>query len=85
MNWLMIPLRRVTAFLVSRTLFLLLGAGAGYAYGYHRADPLAPTLYSRAQSLIGVDKVRDDHMRRQQAIEAIRQARVDSIEALLPH
>jgi hypothetical protein len=85
MNWLMTPLRRVTAFLLSRTLFLALGAGAGYAYGYHRADPRAPSLYSRVQSLIGADKVRDDHTRRQQAIEAIRQSRADSIEALLPH
>jgi hypothetical protein len=29
--------------------------------------------------------VRDDHMRRQRAIDAVRQARMDSIEAQLPH
>jgi hypothetical protein len=85
MTRLMIFLRRATGFLLSRTMFLVLGAGAGYAYGYHRADPLAPSLYSRVQSLVGVDKVREDHIRRQQAIEAIRQSRMDSIEAILPH
>jgi hypothetical protein len=32
-----------------------------------------------------MDNVRDDHMRRQRAIDAIRQARQDSIDAQLPH
>ena len=81
----MIRLRPVTDFLLRRTVFLLLGAGLGYAYGYHHADAGEPSLYSRVQSLVGVDNVRDDHMRRQRAIEALRQARMDSIEAQLPH
>jgi hypothetical protein len=85
MNELMIRLRPVTDFLLRRTIFLVLGAGLGYAYGYHHADAGEPSLYSRVQSLAGVDNVRDDHMRRQRAIDAIRQARMDSIEAQLPH
>ena len=85
MNELMIRLRPVTDFLLRRTMFLLLGAGIGYAYGYHHADVGEPSLYSRVQTLVGVDNVRDDHMRRQRAIEAIRQERMDSIEAQLPH
>jgi hypothetical protein len=72
-------------FLMRRSVFLLLGAGAGYAYGYHHADGGEPSLFSRVQSLVGVDHVRDDHMRRQRAVEAIRQARMDSIEAMIPH
>jgi hypothetical protein len=78
-------LRPVADFLMRRTMFLLLGAGLGYAFGYHHADAGEPSLYSRVQSIAGVDNVRDDHMRRQRAIEAIRQARMDSIEAQLPH
>lgn len=85
MNELMIRLRPVTDFLLRRTMFLVLGAGIGYAYGYHHADAGEPSLYSRVQTLVGVDNVRDDHMRRQRAIDAIRQARMDSIEAQLPH
>jgi hypothetical protein len=85
MHELMIRLRPVTDFLLRRTMFLVLGAGLGYAYGYHHADAGEPSLYSRVQSLVGVDNVRDDHMRRQRAIDAIRQARMDSIEAQLPH
>jgi hypothetical protein len=78
-------LRPVGRFVLRRSMFLLLGAGIGYAYGYHHADAGEPSLYSRVQSLLGVDNVRDDHMRRQRAIEAIRQERMDSIEAQLPH
>jgi hypothetical protein len=85
MDELMIRLRPVTDFLLRRTMFLVLGAGLGYAYGYHHADAGEPSLYSRVQSLVGVDNVRDDHMRRQRAIDAVRQARLDSIEAQLPH
>jgi hypothetical protein len=78
-------LRPAAHFLMRRSVFLLLGAGIGYAYGYHHADAGKPSLFSRAQSLIGVDNVREDHMRRQRAVEALRQARMDSIEAQLPH
>jgi len=78
-------LQPAVRFVMRRSVFLLLGIGVGYAYGYHHADAGEPSLFSRAQSLIGVDHVRDDHMRRQRAVEAIRQARMDSIEALLPH
>jgi hypothetical protein len=78
-------LQPAVRFLMRRSVFLLLGAGVGYAFGYHHADAGEPSLFSRAQSLIGVDHVRDDHMRQQRAVEAIRQARMDSIEALLPH
>jgi hypothetical protein len=85
MDQLMNILRPATGFLMRRTFFLVLGAGAGYAYGYHHADVGEPSLYSRLQSLVGVDNVRDDHMRRQRAIDAIRQARMDSIEANFPH
>lgn len=85
MNELLIRLRPVTDFLLRRTMFLVLGAGVGYAYGYHHADAGEPSLYSRVQTLVGVDNVRDDHRRRQRAIDAIRQARLDSIEAQLPH
>lgn len=77
--------RPIGQFLMRRTVFLLLGAGIGYAYGYHHADAGEPSLFSRVESLVGVDNVRDDHMRRQRAIEAIRQARLDSIESQLPH
>jgi hypothetical protein len=85
MDELMIRLRPVADFLMRRSVFLLFGAGIGYAYGYHHADAGEPSLYSRVQSLVGVDNVRDDHMRRQRAIEAIRQERMDSIEAQIPH
>ena len=78
-------LRPVARFLTRRSVFLVLGAGIGYAYGYRHADEGEPSLYSRAQSLVGVDHVRDDHMRRQRAVEAVRQARMDSIEAMIPH
>jgi hypothetical protein len=36
-------------------------------------------------NLLRPDHLRDDHFRRQRAVEAIRQARLDSIEAQLPH
>jgi hypothetical protein len=78
-------LRPIGRILMRRSVFLVFGAGIGYAYGYRHADDGEPSLYSRAQSLVGVDHVRDDHMRRQRAVEAIRQARMDSIEALIPH
>jgi hypothetical protein len=78
-------IRSITQFLMKRAVFLLLGAGVGYAYGYHHADAGEPSLFSRVQSLVGMDNVRDDHMRRQRAIDAIRQARQDSIDAQLPH
>lgn len=77
--------RPIGHFLMRRSVFLLLGAAVGYAYGYHHADAGEPSLYGRVQSLVGVDNVRDDHMRRQRAIDAIRQARLDSIESQLPH
>lgn len=77
-------LRPVAQFLMRRSVFLLLGVGVGYAYGYHQADAGEPSVARRALSLIGVDNVRDDHMRRQRAVEALRQARIDSIEARLP-
>ena len=78
-------LRPAAYFLMRRTVFLFLGAGLGDAYGYHHADAGEPSLYSRVQSLVGVDHVRDDHMRRERAIDALRQARMDSIEAQIPH
>jgi hypothetical protein len=77
--------RPAAQFLMRRTVFLLLGTGVGYAYGYHQADAGVPSVFSRAQSLVGVDHVRDDHMRRQRAVEALRQARMDSIDAQVPH
>ena len=70
-------------FLIRRSVFLLLGTCIGYAYGYHQADAGQPSVFSRVGSLIGVAHVRDDHMRRQRAIEALRQARMDSIDAQL--
>jgi len=85
MDELMNVVRPIGHFLMRRSVFLLLGAGIGYAYGYHHADAGEPSLYSRVQSLVGVDNVRDDHMRRQRAVDAIRQARLDSIESQLPH
>jgi hypothetical protein len=78
-------LRPAADFLKRRSVFLLLGAGIGYMYGYHQADAGQPSVLSRIQSVIGVDNVREDHMRRQRAVEALRQARMDSIEAQLPH
>jgi hypothetical protein len=78
-------LRPAANFLMRRTVFLFLGAGLGYAYGYHHADVGEPSVFSRVQSLVGVNHMRDDHMRRQRAIDALRQARMDSIEAQLPH
>jgi hypothetical protein len=84
MDQLITVLRPAADFLMRRTVFLLLGAAVGYTYGYHHADTGEPSLFGRVQSLAGVDHVRDDHMRRQRAIEALRQARMDSIEAQLP-
>ena len=78
-------LRPVGRLLARRSAFLLFGASLGYAYGYRHANEGEPSLYSRAQSLVGVDHVRDDHMRRQRAVEAVRQARMDSLEAQIPH
>jgi hypothetical protein len=78
-------LRPAAYFLMRRSVFLILGAGFGYEYGYHHADAGEPSVFSRVQSLVGADHVRDDHMRRQRAVEALRQARMDSIEAQLPH
>jgi hypothetical protein len=78
-------LRPAADFLIRRSVFLLLGTGIGYMYGYHQADAGQPSVLSRIQSVIGVDNVREDHMRRQRAVEALRQARMDSIEAQLPH
>jgi hypothetical protein len=78
-------LRPAAHFLMRRSVFLLLGTGIGYAYGYRQADAGEPSVFSRVQSVIGVDNVRDDHMRRQRAIDALRQARMDSIEAQLTH
>jgi hypothetical protein len=77
--------RPAMRFLSRRSIFLLLGASLGYAFGYRHADAGEPSLYSRAQSIIGVDHVREDHMRRQRAVDAIRQARMDSLEAQIPH
>jgi hypothetical protein len=78
-------LRPAAQFLMRRSVFLLLGSGLGYAYGYHHADAGQPSVLSRVQSLIGVSHVRDDEVRRQRAIQALRQARMDSLEAQLPH
>jgi hypothetical protein len=82
-------LTRCGVFLVRRSIVLALGACLGYAYGYDHARVGQPSLYTRAeasaQSLIGWDHVREDHESRQRAIEAIRQARADSLQALLPH
>jgi hypothetical protein len=77
--------RPVIHFVSRRSMFLVAGAALGYALGYRDADAGEPSVYSRAQSLVGVDHVRDDHMRRQRAVEAIRQARMDSLDAMLPH
>lgn len=78
-------LRSVGLILVRRSVVLLIGGTIGYAVGYRAADAGEPSLVSRAQSVVGVDNVRDDHMRRQRAIDALRQARMDSIDAQLPH
>ena len=85
MHRLILHLQSVAGFLMRRTVFLLLGAAIGYTYGYRHADAGLPSLYGRVETLLGVDNVRYDHMRRQRAIEAFRQARMDSIEALIPH
>ena len=77
--------RPVIRFVTRRSIFLVAGAALGYALGYRDADAGEPSVYSRAQSLVGVDHVRDDHMRRQRAVEAIRQARLDSLDAMNPH
>ena len=71
-------------FLARRSMFLVAGAALGYALGYRDADAGEPSVYSRAQSMIGVDHVREDHMRRQRAVEAIRQSRLDSLDAMIP-
>jgi hypothetical protein len=78
-----IAVLRYARFLTRPSVILLVGTGIGYAYGYHQADAGQPSAFSRLGSLIGVDNVRDDHMRRQRAIEALRQARMDSIDAQL--
>jgi hypothetical protein len=85
MNHLINFARPALRFLARRSLFLLAGASLGYAFGYRHADSGEPSLYSRLQSVIGVDHVREDHLRRQRAVEAIRQARMDSLEAQIPH
>ena len=78
-------LRPAAHVLMRRSVFLFLGTGIGYAYGYHQADAGKPSVFRRVESVIGVESVREDHTRRQRAIEALRQARTDSIEAQLLH
>lgn len=78
-------LRPAAHLLMRRSVFLLLGTGIGYGSGYHQAAAGKPSVLSRVQSFIGVDNVRDDHRRRQRAIDALRQARMDSIEAQVTH
>jgi hypothetical protein len=77
--------RPAVHFISRRSMFLIAGAALGYALGYRDADAGEPSVYSRAQSMVGVDHVRADHMRRQRAVDAIRQARMDSLDAMLPH
>lgn len=85
MNDMINLLRPAVSLLTRRSVVLLLGAGVGYAVGYRHADAGEPSLISRAQSVVGVDHVRDDHMRRQRAVQALQQARMDSLEAQIPH
>jgi hypothetical protein len=85
MNDLLNLVRPALHFVTRRSMFLVGGAALGYALGYRDADAGEPSVYSRAQSLIGVDHVRVDHMRRERAVDAIRQARMDSLDALIPH
>lgn len=75
--------RPVVGFLTRRTVVLLLGACIGYAYGYRHADMGRQSIMRSALSIIGVDAVQDDHVRRQRQIEAFRQARADSIESAI--
>jgi hypothetical protein len=85
MNDLLDFVRPATHFLARRSMFLIAGAALGYALGYRDADMGEPSVYSRVQSMVGVDHVREDHMRRQRAVDAIRQARMDSLDAMIPH
>lgn len=76
-------LRGLAPLLLRRSVVLLAGAAIGYTVGYRQADAGEPSVLHRVGSLVGVDHVRDDHMRRQRAIDALRQARMDSIDAQL--
>lgn len=75
--------RAAWPFLLRRSVFFVIGAGLGYAYGYGHGSANAPSLMQRALSVVGVSAVKDDHVQRQQAIEAMRQARMDSVESAI--
>jgi hypothetical protein len=57
------------------------GSLVGYAYGYEQGDAGEPSLKQRALEKVGVYKVKEDHERRQRALEEIQRERADSIES----
>lgn len=63
------------------TSAFMVGAMLGYFLGYQHGDAGEPRLKRRALDVVGVYKVKEDHERRQRAIDAIQRARADSIES----
>jgi hypothetical protein len=59
------------------------GSLVGYAFGYAQGNAGEPSLKQRAFEKLGVDKLKDDHERRQRALEDIQRARADSIESAI--
>ena len=59
------------------------GSLVGYIFGYEQGDAGEPSLKQRALETVGVFKVKDDHERRQRALEEIQRERADSIESAL--
>ncbi|MES2177511.1 MAG: hypothetical protein V4550_06565 [Gemmatimonadota bacterium] len=64
-------------------IIFLVGATTGYTVGYRQGESGGPSLKQRALEIVGVYKVKDDHLKRQQVIEQLQQARQDSIESAI--
>ena len=59
------------------------GGLLGYTIGYEHGDAGEPSLKQRALGAVGVYKVRDDHERRQRALDELQRQRTDSIESAI--
>ena len=59
------------------------GSLVGYTFGYEQGDAGEPNLKQRAFEAVGVYKVKDDHERRQRALDELQRERMDSIESAI--
>ena len=59
------------------------GSLVGYTFGYEQGDAGEPSLKRRALDAVGVYKVKDDHERRQRALDELQRERMDSIESAI--